>query len=326
MNKTFVRTALAAILFSTAIAGHAAERLRITLVTHSASTNAFWQSVKRGMDDACKLYDVQCQLLFAQKEGDLANALRNFQTAVAQKVDGVAVAIIDDKAFDQPVAEAIAKGVTVLGVNVDDSEGAAGNAREAFIGQSFDAAGVALVRTLEAAFPKQGPLNVLVGVSAPGQNWAETRAKGMLKALADFKGKHPERQINVERIDSGTDLAITTQRVTAYLDRNPQTNVYLDCGYWVAGVAQALKTKGVPPGKVVLGGFDLVPVVLDRMEEGYIQGAVDQQPYLQGYLPIVQIVLMKRYKLSAWDVNTGSKVIRPQDVPEVRELAKQGIR
>lgn len=147
-----------------------------------------------------------------------------------------------------------------------------------------------------------------------------------MKALDEFKTKNPTRPLTYERIDSGTDLNITTQRVTAYLDKNPKTNAYFDTGFWEAGVAQALKSKNVAPGKITLAGFDLVPAVLDRMDEGYIQGTVDQQPYLQGYLPVAQIALMKQYKLSAWDVNTGNSIITKKDVAAVRELTGKGLR
>jgi simple sugar transport system substrate-binding protein len=326
MKLSLIASGIAISLFSATPTAFAQSKLRINMVVHSASTNGFWQSVKHGMDDACKLYKADCQFLFAQKEGDTANQLRNFQTSVAQKVDGIVVSITDNKAYDQPVEDALSKGIAVLAFNVDDTEGATGNKRLAFIGQNFVDAGYTLVKSLETHFPATGPIHVLVGISAPGQNWSESRGKGVMKALEDFKTKNPNRPLTYERIDSGTDFNITTQRVTAYLDKNTNTNAYFDTGFWEAGVAQALKTKGVAPGKITLGGFDLVPAVLDRMDEGYIQGTVDQQPYLQGYLPIVQLAKMKQYKLSAWDVNTGDTVVTKKDVAVARELAKQGLR
>lgn len=326
MKRTLVSMAVAVSLTAAGASAFAQSKLRINMVVHSASTNAFWQPVKRGMEDACKLYKADCQFIFAQKEGDTANQLRNFQTSVAQKVDAIVVSITDNKAYDQPIEDAIKQGVAVLAFNVDDTEGAEGNKRLAFVGQSFVDAGYALEKSMEQHYPAAGPIHVLVGISAPGQNWSESRGKGVMKALDDFKVKNPGRPLTYERIDSGTDMNITTQRVTAYLDKNPKTNAYFDTGMWEAGVAQALKTKGTTAGQVTLAGFDLVPAVLDRMEDGYIQGTVDQQPYLQGYLPVVQIALMKQYKLSAWSVNTGNSIITKKDVPSVRDLSGKGLR
>ena len=326
MKLSIISMAVAVSLVTAGSSAWAQNKLRINMVVHSSSTNAFWQPVKRGMEDACKQYKADCQLIFAQKEGDTANQLRNFQTSVAQKVDAIVVTITDNKAYDQPVEDAIKQGITVLAFNVDDTEGADGNKRLAFVGQSFADAGYALEKSMEQHYPATGPIHVLVGISAPGQNWSESRGKGVMKALDEFKTKNPTRPLTYERIDSGTDLNITTQRVTAYLDKNPKTNAYFDTGFWEAGVAQALKSKNVAPGKITLAGFDLVPAVLDRMDEGYIQGTVDQQPYLQGYLPVAQIALMKQYKLSAWDVNTGNSIITKKDVAAVRELTGKGLR
>jgi simple sugar transport system substrate-binding protein len=326
MKRNLTNIAIAIAIATTAGATFAQNKPRINMVVHSASSNGFWQSVKRGMDDACKLYNADCQFLFVQKEGDTANQLRNFQTSVAQKVDAIVVSITDDTAYDKPVEDALAKGVSVLAFNVDDTQGSLGNKRLAFVGQSFVDAGYALGKSMAANFPASGPIHVAVGISAPGQNWSESRGKGVMKYLDEFKASNPGRPLTYERIDSGTDFNITTQRVMAYLDKNANTNAYFDTGFWEAGVANALKSKGVPAGKITLAGFDLVPAVLDRLEDGYIQGTVDQQPYLQGYLPVVQIALMKQYKLSAWSVNTGDSIITKKDVATVRDLANKGLR
>jgi len=87
-----------------------------------------------------------------------------------------------------------------------------------------------------------------------------------------------------------------------------------------------LKDRGIPAGKLVIGGFDLVPDVIAAMKEGYIQMAVDQQPYLQGYVPVMQANLMKKYKLSAYDVNTGSAIVTPDQADAIVDLSKQGYR
>ena len=70
-----------------------------------------------------------------------------------------------------------------------------------------------------------------------------------------------------------------SDRVGAYLDAHPDTTAYFDTGFWHAGVARVLADRGVEPGKVLLGGFDLVPEVLQQMKAGYIQVQIDQQPY-----------------------------------------------
>ena len=194
------------------------------------------------------------------------------------------------------------------------------------IGQNFIPAGTTLGKRLSALFPKDGPIHVLVGVSAPGQNWAEQRAQGVMNGLEAFKKANPDRQVTIEKIDSGTDLAVVSDRVGAYLNAHPDTTAYFDMGFWHAGVAKVLKDRNIPPGKVLLGGFDLVPQVLEMMKAGYIQIEIDQQPYEQGFMPVMEVYLKKNIGLAPADIDTGEAVITPDQVDSIMALSKQGKR
>lgn len=323
LKKLLAGTALAVSLIAS---GASAEGLNIAFVSHSSASNTFWQSVKKGYDDACQKVGANCQLLLTQTEGSVEQAIANFQAAAASKPDAIFVAIVDDKAYDGVIADAVAKGILVIAVNVDDSQGAKGNARAAFVGQGFVAAGYSLAKAQSLNFPKDGPLNLLVGVNAPGQTWSEQRAGGVLKFLNEYKAENPNREINITKIDSATDLALTADRIGAYLNANPNTTAYFDTGYWHAGVARVLKDRGIPPGKVLLGGFDLVPEVLQQMQAGYVQVQVDQQPYMQGFMPVMETYLYKTAGLAPADIDTGQGIVTPKDVPAIIEMAKQGLR
>ena len=308
------------------VPARAAEPLSIVFISHSSPSNSFWQAVKKGFDDACGKVQARCQLVLTQTEGSVEQATANLQAAIARKPDAIFVAIVDDKAYDALVADARAKGIIVLAVNVDDSEGAKGNARQAFIGQSFVAAGYALGKAQSANFPESGPIHVLMGVSAPGQTWSEQRAAGVLKFMDDFKKANPGREVTVGKIDSGTDLALAADRVGAYLNAHPDTTAYFDTGYWHAGVARVLKDRGIAPGKVLLGGFDLVPEVLQQMKAGYIQTEVDQQPYMQGFMPVMEVYLAKNFGLAPADIDTGQGIVTPDKADSIMALSKQGLR
>ncbi|MBB1251551.1 sugar ABC transporter substrate-binding protein [Rhizobium sp. G21] len=306
--------------------GAYAEGLNLTFISHSSASNTFWQSVKKGFDDGCARVEANCQLILTQTEGSVEQAVANLQAAIATKPDAIFVAIVDDKAYDAVIQEATDAGILVLAVNVDDSQGAKGNARKAFVGQGFVAAGYSLAKAQSLNFPKDGPLNLLVGVNAPGQTWSEQRAAGVNKFLEEYKAEHKDREINITRIDAATDLALTADRIGAYLNANPNTTAYFDTGYWHAGVAKVLKDRGIEPGKVLLGGFDLVPEALQQMTAGYIQVQVDQQPYMQGFMPVMQAYLYKTAGLTPSDVDTGQGIVVPKDVPTIMEMSKQGLR
>ena len=117
-----------------------------------------------------------------------------------------------------------------------------------------------------------------------------------------------------------------SDRVGAYLNAHPDTTAYFDMGFWHAGVAKVLKDRNISPGKVLLGGFDLVPQVLEMMKAGYIQVEIDQQPYEQGFLPVMEAYLKKNIGLAPADIDTGEAVITADQVDAIMALSKQGKR
>jgi simple sugar transport system substrate-binding protein len=322
----FLGLAIGSFSACTTAAPQAAEALKIIYVSHSDSGNAFWLTVKKGMDDACALVHGDCQMIFVSKSGDVQGQVANIEAAIAQKPDEIITTITDNKAFNAVVKEAVEQGITVVASNVDAPDGGKVNARAAFVGQDFVAAGYALGKAASAKFPANGPIRVLVGVNMPQESWSQRRAAGVLKFLEEYKAAHPERDIAWDKIDAGTDYGTAGDRFGNYLTGAPDLTAYFDTGFWDVGVVKVLKDRGIKPGKILVSGFDLVPDVLNEMKAGYIQFTIDQQPYLQGYLPVIQASLVKQFKLSPFDVNTGSAVVTPDQVDKILQLSKDGYR
>ncbi len=325
MRKSIICGAWGLALMATTSVAQA-EPLNIVFAHHSSASNTFWQAVKKGFDDACEKIGANCQMVFTQTEGSVEQQLSNIEAALARKPDALLTSIVDDQALDDVIDRAVKDGVVVIGVNVDDSKGADGNKRAAFVGQGFRPAGHSLGKAISESFPKDGPVKVLVGVSAPGQNWSEARGQGVIDFLEEYKAANPTRDISWERIDSGTDLAVTADRVGAYLNAHPDTTAYLDTGFWHASVARVLKDRGIAPGKVLLGGFDLVPEVVQQMQAGYVQAEVDQQPYMQGFMPVMEVYLAKKLGLAPSNIDTGQGIVRPADADMIMDLSAKGLR
>lgn len=326
MRNIFVASVMTLGLATSGAALAAAGPVKIAFTIHSSPSNTFWQAVKKGFDDACGKVQAQCQMIFTQTEGSVEQQAANMQAALAGKPDVLLTSIVDNNAFNATMAEARKAGVVVIGVNVDATEGPAKAIRQAFIGQDVYAAGYALAQAQSLNFPKDGPLHLVVGVNAPGQNWSEQRAAGVTKFLEEYKAKATGREIKIVRLDTGTDLGITADRVGAYINANPATNAYFDTGFWHAAVARVLRDRGIPGGKVLLGGFDLVPEVVQEMTAGYVQVQVDQQPYMQGFMPVMQAYLYKTVGLAPVDMNTGKAIILPAQAGPLMDLVKTGVR
>ena len=326
MMKKLKGLAIAALFSTVSGAALAQEPLDIVFTVHSGASNTFWQAVQKGYEDACGKIGATCQMVYVQTDGSVQEQVANMEAALARSPDALITSIVDNTAFDDVIQRARDAGIIVIASNVDDLEGAAGNARQAFIGQGFVPAGYSLAQAQWANMPAEGPLHVLVGVSGPGQNWSEQRALGVTNYLDEMIAANPDRGITYEKIDSGLDLAVVSDRVGAYLAANPQTSAYFDTGFWHAGVARVLRDRGIPAGQVLLGGFDLVPVVLDEMKLGYIQVQVDQQPYMQGFMPVMQIYLSKTVGLAPADIDTGQGIVTPDMVDPIMSLSEQGLR
>lgn len=302
------------------------KKMKFVYLTQTGIDNSFWQSIKKGMDDACAQFDADCQLIFTTPNGDLQKHLQNMETVVEQGVDGIVTVIVNDDLYDDVVKRAKDKGIPVIVANVDDTQGADGNARDAFVGQDLFEAGYVLMKGLYAKIPADQPVHALLGLSRPGESWAEARIGGAKKFLEEAKAASPDRKITYEVIDSSNDISVTASRICQYVQGHPETNAYVDAGFWGAGAGECLRDLGIQPGQLHMATFDLVPVVLDEMKKGYVDITIDQQPYYQGYLPILQLVMMKKFGLSAFDVNTGKAVVEPKDLEQVEKFMSMGVR
>ncbi|MEO1016278.1 MAG: sugar ABC transporter substrate-binding protein [Pseudomonadota bacterium] len=306
---------------TTAIGTPAEAQERYTYLHHSTPTNVFWQAVKLGMDGACEQLEADCQMVFLQQDGNFQEQLNNLEAAIAQQPDGIIMTFAGGNIFDEALARASEQGIPVIASNVDHPDGE----RLSYIGQDLELAGYELAKGLSEHFPTDGPIHVLIGVNGPGQVWSEQRGAGIERFVQEMAAGSPDREITYEKIDAGLDLSVVGQRVAAYVQSQP-TTAYLDTGYWAAGAAVSLRDLGMDPGEVLMGTFDLVPVVLEEMNNGYIQLTVDQQPYLQGYFPVHQLYLLNNYAFPPFDVNTGKALIVPDDVEALLELSAQGVR
>jgi simple sugar transport system substrate-binding protein len=109
--------------------------------------------------------------------------------------------------------------------------------------------------------------------------------------------------------------------------KNPTVKaVVTDHGGLTATAATYMKAANLKAGSVYFGGFDVSPATTTAIESGFLQLVIDQQPFLQGYLPILQICLTKKYGFSGLDVNTAGGFVDATNVKVVAPLAKVEIR
>lgn len=298
------------------------EGMYFRLVTHGGD-DPFWAVVHKGMLDAAE--ELGCKADIDLCGGDLALQQKRFEEAVAMNPDGIALVINDDTAWDKPVEEALAKGVPVIGMNNDDKEHEAGNARLFYIGQNERRAGYLIAkRCFEKGKEKGWDLtkaHVAMPVEVPGAMYGVVRSQGIQDAMAEYG------ITSFEIIDAGgLEMTTVESRETAYLLAHPETKFIFGLGgICTDRITDSLKAAGYGPGEIIGGGFDCAPGTLTGLEEGYMEATIDQQQYLQGYFALYSLYLYKRYGLMP-NIDTGGYLVDKDTIGLIKELSPLHIR
>ena len=305
-----------------AVAKKPGEGMYFRLVTHGGD-DPFWAVVRKGMEDACE--ELGCKADIDLCGGDLALQQKRFKEAVAMHPDGIALVINDDTAWDKPVADAIAKGIPVIGMNNDDTKGAAGNARLCYIGQNERRAGRIIAERLFKKGKEKGwdltKAHVAMPVEVPGAMYGVVRSQGILDAMKEYG------ITSYEIIDAGgLEMTTVEQRETSYLMAHPETKFMIGLGGIVTDrITDSLKAAGYAPGEIIAGGFDCCPGTLTGLKEGYMEATIDQQQYLQGYFAIYVLYLYKKYGFTP-NIDTGGYLVDKNTIKLIEKLSPLHIR
>jgi simple sugar transport system substrate-binding protein len=288
----------------------AAKPLRFVFIS-TCRDEDFFRPVKKGMADAAKRMGVECK--FTGTEGvDVKAQAEMVRKAVADGVDGIALNIIDPKGFDKVVKEAIDAGVPVVAFNVDDNR--TPNARLSAVVQRFDDAGKTLGKGALEFTPPGG--EVLMMVHDEGVSALDERLQNAQKVLK-------KKGITWEVLVTGTDPEKACEKITKVLRENPKIKTILGTGQAdTEGAGLAIERHFVGKGYAA-AGFDLSPNILRLIKKGCIRFTIDQQPYVQGFYPVVQLTLYKRYGIMPADMDAGAAVIDKKNVDSVIELNKK---
>jgi simple sugar transport system substrate-binding protein len=277
---------------------------RFVFVNH-ATTNPFFVPTLYGMSDASSLLRVQYEWTGSERSnvGEMVAAMRR---AIRQRVDGIAVSIIDQTAFNVPTAQALRLGIPVLSYNAD---GGRGNARLAYVGQDLYQSGLKFGAHIAELV---GRGDVFVFIATPGQLNIQPRVDGALDAIRD-SGK----PISVHVVGTGASVAGERKTIEAtYKAHRGLRGMFAVDGGSTQGVADVMRAHGLRKRGVRAGGYDLLPRTLHAVLDGTLDFTIDQQPYLQGFQPILQLFL-SRYSsglVSPADTNTGLKFVTQHNV------------
>lgn len=279
-------------------------RWRFVFVNH-ALTNPFFVPAMNGSRDAASLVGVDVRWA-GSTSSDVGQMVKAMRHAIAAKVDGIAVSIIDPTAFNGATRLALAHGIPVMSYNAD---GGKQNKRLAYIGQDNYESGLELGSRL-ARICSRG--DVYLFIATPGQANIQPRIDGALDAVRD-SGK----PIRAHVVSSGVDVGHERKKIEAtYLAHKDLRGLFaVDAGS-TAGVAEVMRKYRLRKRGVRAGGYDLLPVTLRAIHDRHLDFTIDQQPYLQGFLPVLQMFLYRysAHLVAPADTNTGLNFVTRDNV------------
>jgi simple sugar transport system substrate-binding protein len=289
-----------------------AKTLNIIMVTHGQASDPFWAVVKKGAEDAAKKEGATLYYR-APDTFDMTRMAQLITAAANQRPDGLIVSIPDAEALGTAIKTAVASGIPVISIN-SGMDAAKNLGALLHIGQDEYYAGKVAGEKLAAMGGKKAIcVNQEVGNVALDQ-----RCKG----FADGFG-HPSKVV-----PTTMDPSDTQAKVRAALQSDPSIDTILTLNAGPAGepAVAAVKAMGLT-GKVRVAAFGLSPGFLKSVASGDAAFAIDVQPYLQGYLPVVFLALYDRDGLiPESDVASGPNLITKDKAAQVISLAGEGIR
>jgi simple sugar transport system substrate-binding protein len=295
-------------------ADRASGAVRIAVVTHGQASSPFWAIVRNGVEAAARQMDVVVNYR-APDIYSLERMKTLIDQAVASKPDGLVVSI-PEPGLAPAIRRATAAGIPVVSIN----SGSAIYRRLgilAHIGQPEDRAGEGAGERLAAA----GVRRALCVNQQVGNQGLDERCAGLARAMRAVGGR--------SRVLSVDDMSPSTPKRIADAVRSDQIDGVLALNSTTGGQAvKAVDLAGQAAG-VKIATFDLGPDVLAAVRSGRLLFAVDQQAYLQGYLPVVLLTQRARYGLfpAQGDViPTGPNFVTKADAGKAIELSKRSIR
>jgi simple sugar transport system substrate-binding protein len=285
-------------------------RFTVAMVTHGPPGDTFWDLIRKGAETAAKKDNIDLKYSAELQGPDQANLVQN---AVDSDVAAIAVTLARPEALKPAVERAISEGIPVVALNAGIDDWQAAGAK-AYFGQDEQISGEAAGKKLAA----DGAKKVICVIQDQGNVALESRCAGV---KAGFRGAVENLNVN------GTDLPSVQSTITAKLQQDPSIDYIVTLGAPIALTAvESAKNAG---STARIGTFDTNAQLVDAIKAGTVQWAVDQQPFLQGYLAIDSLWLYLNNGNvigGGQPTLTGPAFIDKSNIDAIAEYAKNGTR
>ncbi|HEX7291253.1 MAG TPA: substrate-binding domain-containing protein [Conexibacter sp.] len=267
---------------------------KVLFLIHSTPDDTFFTPAINGAKAAAALTGLEVQVEYGNN--DDATTRRIVNTAIANGIDALDLGI-QDAGLNEVLCQAKEKRIPLVSYNVNGATGAGADCVPAFVGQDFVASGETVAqRLIDSGLVKSGD-TALCPVEFPALSYAVERYQGVMNVLR-------EHGIKCDELGTGVQPGDAKAKEVNYLIGHPDTAAILGLGnFALTAAAEAVKQvkRDIP-----IVGFDLSEPVLNGIKDGTIIASIDQQPYSQGYLSIMQLALQMKYGLTPASINTSN--------------------
>lgn len=308
ISSAALALAIAAPFALTSTAAHA-EGERYVLVSHAPDSDSWWNTIKNGINLAGKQLDVKVEYR-NPPTGDLADMARIIEQAAASKPNGIITTLADYDVLSGPIRAAVDQGINVIIMNSGTPEQTRAVGALMFVGQpEYDAGLAAGIRAKGDGVKSFVCVNHVISNTVVAE-----RCRGFADGLGVELGS--------SMLDSGQDPGEIKNRVLAYLAANPKTDAILTLGPTSADpTIAALKENGMA-GDIYFGTFDLGTEIVKAIKGDIIKWGIDQQPFLQAYLPVVILTNYDRFGvLPGNNINSGPGFVTKEALGLVEKFA-----
>ena len=329
IGKTFTAIALAVTALTAVTTTASAEALRdnwcsgvkIRFFAGGAEGDAFASIVYNGAVQAAKDTGADVDYVFSGWSSE--KMIQQLREAVAAGPAGIAMMGHPGNAAILPLAEEASNaGIKMMYQNVPVDEAVA-KFGGGYVGAQQNPQGRALGEEAVRRFGlKEGDVAIVLS------DWSqEERSQRELGTIQAFEA-HGLKVIKLQSPQElGTDPNTGIPVITAAITANPDVKLIAYPGGQPLGNAQTyMEAAGKGPGDIINIGFDTSPQIVDAFKNGWVQLTSDQQPFLQGYMPILSLCQQVVYGLGAINVDTGAGFVTPENYEAVSTLAEEGLR
>ncbi len=277
-----------------------------------------------GARDAARHFGVKLYEQYSAWQQDVM--IKQMKEAIAGNPTGIAImGHPGEGAFARLVKQATDRGIVVTSGNTPLP-----GLQAKYSSKGFGYAGVILydggaltaANMITKGNLKKGDKVMVYGLLAQGSRGESTR--GMIDTLKKAGVNVIYQEISAE---VNADASLAAPVIQAFLSKYPNLKgIGTQHGSITSVLPKILKNSGKKPGDIVIGGIDLSAPTINGLKTKYISATLDQQLYLQGFLPVMQIVLSKKYGFSGLTINTGAGVVTPDSINDLIPLIEAGIR